>query len=319
MASPHAPKTRSRTWPSSSSSSSINKPHTSFFRIILPSILEEKQLKLPFKFVRRYGSDISSVAKLSLPNGNAWQVDVEKKRKEDGNKEEEIWLSKGWAEFMVHHSISIGFFLVFRYRGHSVFDVDIFNLTTCSIFYPQFENVGSSHIVISDEEDEKDDKFGGDEMEKSTLESLKASGIVTSYWLNRRIRQMYIKCRKGIEDAILVSDPAHPSFILVLNADESRGRDRPVIPISFARDYILKSAKNAANVVLQMEELGKQWTVEVGNDRRAKRCVSFGQGWRQFRGDNSLGEGDVCLFRLISSPEAEDDDPVFDVSIFPAQ
>ncbi|CAN0880120.1 B3 domain-containing protein At3g18960 [Linum grandiflorum] len=226
MASSQAPRTRSRTLPHSSSS---NKPHSSFFRIILPSILEQKQLKLPLKFVRRYGLDISSVAKLSLPNGNAWQVDVEKKRKEDGNNEEEIWLTKGWGEFMEHHSIAIGFFLVFRYRGHSVFDVDIFNLTTCSIAYPQFENVGSSHIVISDEEDEKDEKFGGDEMEK-TMESLEASRIVTSCFLHRRIRNMYIKCKKGIEEAILVSDsdPSYPSFILVLNYDESRGRDRPV-------------------------------------------------------------------------------------------
>ncbi|CAN0905651.1 Putative B3 domain-containing protein Os03g0621600 [Linum grandiflorum] len=278
--------------------------------------------KLPLKFVRRYGSNVSSVAKLSLPNGHAWEVGVEKKRREDGNNEEEIWLSKGWGKFMEHHSISIGFFLVFRYRGHSDFHVEIFNLTTCSISYPQFENVGSSHIVISDEENEKDEKFGGDEIEK-TLESLKASGIVTSCFLHRRIRKMYIKCKQGIEDAILVSDsdPAHPSFIIVLNYDESRGRDRPVIPITFAREHVLKGGIITTSVVLQMSSSGKQWSVEVGNNRKVKSdsyfCVSFGQGWRQFHEDNNLGEGDVCLFQLISSPE--DDNLVMDVSIFPAQ
>ncbi|CAN0880106.1 B3 domain-containing protein At3g18960 [Linum grandiflorum] len=314
MASPHAPNTRSRTWPSSSSSS-INKPHTSFFSIILPSILQQNKLKLPLKFGRRYGSDISSVATLSLPNGHAWEVDVEKKSKEDGNKEEEIWLSKGWAEFMDHHSISIGFFLVFRYRGHSVFDVDIFNLTTCSIAYPP--PLPQESVVISDEDDEKDDEFGGGEMEKM-LERLKASGIVTSPWFKARIRKMYNKCKKGLEDAILASNPAYPSFIVIVSPDQIEGKSRPVIPISFAREHIPERRESTTDVVLQMGELGKsvkQWSVQMARGRSASYyAVTLGKGWRQFNDDNNLGVGDVCLFHLISHPE----DLVFDVSVFHA-
>ncbi|CAN0880109.1 Putative B3 domain-containing protein Os03g0621600, partial [Linum grandiflorum] len=269
--------------------------------------------KLPLKFVRRYGSDITSVAKLSLPNGNTWQVDVEKKRKEDGSKEEEIWLTKGWGEFMEHHSISKGFFLVFQYRGHSVFDVDIFNLTTCSISYPPPQESGSPEIIaVSDEEDdEKDDKFDGDEME-NTLERLKASGMVTSHWLCSRIRKMYIKCNKGIEDAMLASNPQHHSFILVLNSDDCEGKCRPVIPVSFAREHIL----DRGNISVVLQTAKQNWRVEV-RKRRTKSgsifCVTFGKGWRQFKEDNNLGEGDVCLLHLIS-PE----DLVLAVSIFPA-
>ncbi|CAN0885371.1 B3 domain-containing protein At4g01580 [Linum grandiflorum] len=318
----HAPKNHS----SSSSSSSINKPHTSFFRVILPYILEEKKLKLPLKFVGRYGSELSSVANLYLPDGYAWKVGVEKKMKEDG-KQEEVWLSKGWGEFMEHHSISEGFFVVFQYRGHSAFDVEIFDLTSsCSIAYPHHHHHHHGEesgfhsediVVISDDEDEKDDKFGG-EIEK-LLERLKASGIVTSHWFYKMMRKMYKNCSKGIEDAILAaSNPAHhPSFILLLRSDQIQGKCRPVMPISFARQHILNRG-NSTSVVLQMSS-GKQWTVVVEKDRKVKAgscyCVSFGKGWRQFMEDNNLGVADVCLFQLVSPPDL---DLLMDVSIFPA-
>ncbi|CAN1141703.1 B3 domain-containing transcription factor VRN1 [Linum perenne] len=316
----------SRTLPCSSSTSCINKPHGSFFRIIVPNILQQNKLKLPKKFVRRYGSEISSKAKLWLPNGYEWKVGVEKRKEDDD--EEEVWLSDGWVEFMEHHSISNGFFLVFDYHGDSAFHVGIFDLTTCSISYQNtksrnvhFKEEESSPniIVISDDDDDQDDKDG--EMEK-TLERLRGSGILTNPSTHRKIRKMYIKCYKGIEEAVVRvrSTQLHPpSFIILLSSDQIRARSRPMIPISFVRQHIVA----CTSVVLEMGG-GKQWSVRLEMIKSGKyELVSFGQGWSMFKEDNKLGEGDVCLFQLISNDLHEDKEEeevvvVMDVSIFPA-
>ncbi|CAN1821193.1 B3 domain-containing transcription factor VRN1 [Linum perenne] len=237
----------SRTLPCSSSTSCINKPHGSFFRIIVPNILQQNKLKLPKKFVRRYGSEISSKAKLWLPNGYEWKVGVEKRKEDDD--EEEVWLSDGWVEFMEHHSISNGFFLVFDYHGDSAFHVGIFDLTTCSISY---QNTKSRNVHFKEEE-------------------------------------------------------SSPNIIVISDDDDDQD-DKDVA---------------CTSVVLEMGG-GKQWSVRLEMIKSGKyELVSFGQGWSMFKEDNKLGEGDVCLFQLISNDLHEDKEEeevvvVMDVSIFPA-
>ncbi|CAN1176186.1 B3 domain-containing transcription factor VRN1 [Linum perenne] len=135
----------------------------SFFRVILPCVLEEKKLKLPLNFARAFGKELGPIAKLWLPTGYSCEVTVEKGSNDD------VWLSEGWSEFVDRFSISNGFFLVFDYLGESNrFNVQIFDLTTCSIRYPSVEQKEEeddpneeeqqqqppiSTVVISDDED----------------------------------------------------------------------------------------------------------------------------------------------------------------------
>lgn len=63
-----------------------------------------------------------------MSDGHIWRVGV---RKAD-NK---FWFHDGWQEFAEHYSISIGYFLIFRYEGNSIFNVYIYNLTTSEINY----------------------------------------------------------------------------------------------------------------------------------------------------------------------------------------
>ncbi|CAI0383901.1 unnamed protein product [Linum tenue] len=345
----------------------MDAPLPSFFRVILPSMLEKKKLvtsqallstssnisvknrdhtclllpisqKLPLKFVKMHGSELSSTAALTLPNGQVWNVGVEKATSDD---KEEIWLGDGWGEFVAHHSIFAGFFVVFEYQlGRSAFAVSIFDFTTCSIEYPKSEQLdeeqtGSPHCIVissSDEEDEGDcepitrnklrprrrqpsDLIMTPEMEK-TLECLEASGIATRGRFHLMLPKVYRKCKKGIEEAIACKPEDRPCFIAVLTSNQIRGSTRTTIPTWFGREHKIERGckRSGILVVCNGEKAGEQWRVDLARSALREE-VFMGKGWGRFMEDNSLGEGDVCLFQLVSS-----EDPVkMDVSIFTAQ
>ncbi|KAI9181536.1 hypothetical protein LWI28_015908 [Acer negundo] len=118
-----------------------------FFKVILNSTLEDKKLRIPEKFVRIFGDELSNEVTLTVPNGRVWQVGLTK----EGRK---IWFHDGWHEFVQYHSISTGYFLVFKYGKKSTFNVLIFDLTACEIQYPYFneepEIVNEDSVEIMD-------------------------------------------------------------------------------------------------------------------------------------------------------------------------
>ena len=85
--------------------------------------------RFPKKFVREYGDKLSSIATLTVPNGSIWQVRLEKANNN-------IWVRGGWQDFVEHHSINYGYFLVFKYKGNSKFQVLVFDMTATEIKYP---------------------------------------------------------------------------------------------------------------------------------------------------------------------------------------
>ncbi|GAB2215085.1 hypothetical protein Droror1_Dr00019460 [Drosera rotundifolia] len=109
-----------------SSSLTGGKPH--FFKIVVSSI-QYKQLRIPPKFAKKYGKNLSKTACLTVPNGAVWKVEVVKSG-------DVIRLSSGWEKFMENFSIKLGHFLVFRYEGNSCFYVLIFDMSATEIKYP---------------------------------------------------------------------------------------------------------------------------------------------------------------------------------------
>ncbi|KAK9177480.1 hypothetical protein WN944_029502 [Citrus x changshan-huyou] len=98
------------------------------------SLQRKKQTQIykmiPQEFVRKFGHELSAVATLAVPNGCVWRVGL---TKDEGS----IWFQNGWHAFVEYHSISAGYFVVFRYRKNSSFQVFILdNLTYCGIQYP---------------------------------------------------------------------------------------------------------------------------------------------------------------------------------------
>lgn len=87
------------------------------------------QQRIPDKFVQKFGDELASIAKLTVPNGRMWLVELKKHN-------HKLWFDNGWHEFVRHCSIHVGYFLIFRYQGDSNFDVYIFDLATSEIEYP---------------------------------------------------------------------------------------------------------------------------------------------------------------------------------------
>ncbi|XP_062145595.1 B3 domain-containing protein At4g01580-like isoform X2 [Alnus glutinosa] len=115
------------------SSSMAGTRPSHFFKIILPSTIDDKKLRIPEKFVREFGDELFAVATLTTPNGHFWKVRLEKSDKE-------IWFHDGWQDFVDYYSIHYGYFLVFRYEGNSIFHVLVFDNTATEIEYPRSKN-----------------------------------------------------------------------------------------------------------------------------------------------------------------------------------
>ncbi|KAM5551986.1 B3 domain-containing transcription factor VRN1-like [Rosa sericea] len=102
-------------------------PH--FFKIILEDTSREHKLKIPKKFMIKYGEDLSNSVCLKLPSGSEWEVELTRCNGK-------AWFERGWPEFSRFCSLNYGTFLVFRYEGNSHFEVRIFDTSATEIDYP---------------------------------------------------------------------------------------------------------------------------------------------------------------------------------------
>ena len=84
--------------------------------------------RIPYKFVKKFGDELSSIATLTVPSGRLWLVELRKDNKR-------MWLDSGWNVFVEYYSICVGYFLVFRYEGNSHFNVHVYNLKASEINY----------------------------------------------------------------------------------------------------------------------------------------------------------------------------------------
>ncbi|XP_020534852.1 B3 domain-containing transcription factor VRN1-like [Jatropha curcas] len=121
--------------------SPVDRPLLSFFKIILPSIIQEKKMRIPDKFVRKFGDELSEVVTFIIPNGLDWKVGLTR-------AESDIWFDDGWHDFVQHNSICTGYFLVFGYKGFSNFSILIFDKTACEIKYPDKGSVCGQNCLI---------------------------------------------------------------------------------------------------------------------------------------------------------------------------
>ncbi|XP_023007492.1 B3 domain-containing transcription factor VRN1-like [Cucurbita maxima] len=96
-----------------------------FYKLVVTSILQDKKLKIPKKFAKKFGDDLSDLVTLVVPNGYRWVLEL----KRHGRS---LWFEDGWHDFIRHHCIQVGQLLVFRFEGNSVFNFYMFNLTSIS-------------------------------------------------------------------------------------------------------------------------------------------------------------------------------------------
>ncbi|KAI5314413.1 PREDICTED: B3 [Prunus dulcis] len=142
-----------------------------FHKLILSSTLQAKQLMIPENFVKKFRDDLSTVATLSVPDRNVWRVGIKK-------ADNKFWFHDGWQEFIERYSIRVGYFLTFRYEGHSSFTVHIFNLTTAEINYQPnaLSGTGGSvyrHQVFEEMEDDDSVEILGSSPKSIVTDSLR--------------------------------------------------------------------------------------------------------------------------------------------------
>lgn len=81
--------------------------------------------KIPNKFSKKFGDDLSDIVTLIAPNGYRWAMELKRYGRS-------LWFEEGWHDFVKHHCIQVGQLLVFRFEGNSVFNFYMFNLTAIS-------------------------------------------------------------------------------------------------------------------------------------------------------------------------------------------
>ncbi|CAI0446922.1 unnamed protein product [Linum tenue] len=291
----------------------VDRHPAGFFRVILPCFPYEKEMDLPLKFVVVYGADLSSTATFNLPDGSVWKIGVNK-----GPDGRSAWFSENWGRFVDHHSISIGFFLVFQYLGSSEFKVKIFDLSCCSISYPlpsgnssEQSGRGRAQAVSPNQVVSPEDEDGSQAGEVETLlKRVNESGIAKGRKFARTISKFWMKSKKGVEEAILCKPHNRPCFLMLMTCALIKGKSMVSMPSAFVAEHI---EDGWTGVKLQVQQGKKQWDVNLNRVRGTQmRCMD--RGWKGFSNDNGLGVGDVCLFQLVSPVE-----PVLEVAVFPAE
>jgi hypothetical protein len=171
--------------------------------------------------VREFGDELSGVATvLTAPYDHIWQVGLEKANKE-------IWFHDGWQDFMEHHCIHYGYFLVFRYEGNSKFHVLVFDNTATEIEYPRRKNCKL--------EDEVDIIESDDDAKKTRHDKLKENEMSDEVDRGRYVRERFsgtsakgrLKMSSGRERAIRAArmlKPKSPWFMAILRPYHIRRR-----------------------------------------------------------------------------------------------
>ena len=80
--------------------------------------------RIPKKFYKHLPASPPKQASLVTQTDKIWRVDV-------CQNEEGICFNRGWPEFAKAHHLQIGYLVVFRYEGKMVFNVEVFDTTSC--------------------------------------------------------------------------------------------------------------------------------------------------------------------------------------------
>ncbi|KAK0580460.1 hypothetical protein LWI29_002203 [Acer saccharum] len=280
--------------------------------------------RLPLKFVRKFGDELSGVVTLTVPNGRTWHVQLTKDDKK-------IWfLHDGWHDFVKYHSICVGFFLVFKYGKNSSFRVLIFDQSACEIQYPIYHGGPNNDEQNSNQDEMKSDdsvEIKGFTAPNSPSNSLKDKAVDKSRRSSGKMDAAPSQLNKPTLGSVLGTNRhrkcgASPRKRTMTAAARERAFNaarlfKPVNP--FCRVVLRKSYLNRKGCVMyfpssfaKMHLGGVSKIIKLqttDGKQRIARCVHRGdsanltQGWYEFASENNLGEGDVCFFEVLKSSD----------------
>ncbi|KAI4330309.1 hypothetical protein MLD38_028607 [Melastoma candidum] len=305
-----------------------------FFRLILPDDIRNRNLRIPTKFAKKHGSDLSDSIRLKVPSGFVWEVKL-------CRKDMDILMQDGWAEFMEHYRICHGSFIVFKYIGGSQFSVVIFDLTACEIEYPiepvfrvegvdlanqplsmpERDNIQDKEvpIILLDDNEGHAEMLGNHIVSKqcphSTVVKVVNGLRAANYLSSMDVPDLDVELR-GVRTIEIID--CHPgarpcqetrtSYIGNLERSAALAkvfsfrRDIPsfvVLPgLSHSEYYLYVPEKF---IMPRIPGIGDCKDVNIYLPGLRMWTIGFhsGKGWRQFAMDNNLKAGDACVFELM--------------------
>ncbi|XP_058006817.1 B3 domain-containing transcription factor VRN1 [Hevea brasiliensis] len=310
------------------------KPH--FFKIILDDTIRSRKLGIPRRFVRRYGSELSSPVFLKVPSGAKWQVQLVKCNGE-------IWLENGWQEFVEYYSLVFGYFLIFEFEQNCHFNVFVFDKSASEIDYPfnitnAYDEEPNLEEECPDPEIEETENDVGVEILGYSLRSPKTKAKsplpfpqphkkiklenptenTKSHWPTgqseaKRSKEGMSNEKRSLDGVAGRKQPltAEEKANALHNAGTKFKSGNPYfmiamqpsylhrlrIPASFMRDYF---NKNSGSVALITED-GETWSVDFSYTLcNGRASATLRHGWKKFVEENHLEVGDVCVFELIN-------------------
>ncbi|XP_059643058.1 B3 domain-containing transcription factor VRN1-like [Cornus florida] len=308
--------------------SSVGSNGPQFFKIIHNGIADDRKLRIPREFTKKYGKHLSNLVFLKVPTGAVWKVELV-------DSDGAVWLQNGWQEFREYYSIGYGHFLVFRYVGNSHFHVLIFDMSASEIEYPVSATHGEQtnntrHKVRRTDALEVDDSLeildGTCKTENTSIgiqtcgmKLAKSNADWGSNCLTREIkteectgdtvtetRDLHTKNpkrRRSISDDEKFSalqrakdyKSEDPFIVIFMQPSYVTARTNLSLPLVFAQKYFA----HKQNIILRVSD-GRTWSVKCSlGETNAK----LNSGWKSFVQDNHLKVGDVCVFQLIKGVE----------------
>lgn len=267
--------------------------------------------------MRKFEHELSDVAVIMVPNGRVWRVRLTK----DGKR---VSFGDGWQDFVASNSISVGYFLVFRYEKNSTFQVLIFDMTACEIDYPYSDE--ESDEWSSEFEDDMESEecvetskelFSG----KCRCQRQKKSKVKGSLRILLEKMGMYISEKsedftaEESERAIKIVRSLKlkdPSFMVIFRKREKACRE-VYVPANFAYRFVNQNVKSiklrGSNAELNLPRSDKSVRIWW----RGSGGFYLTRGWMKFSMYKNLKDGDICIFKLINR-----NDVLLELSVFPA-
>ncbi|KAF4373542.1 hypothetical protein F8388_025236 [Cannabis sativa] len=239
-----------------------------FFKVFIPKF-SSKHMLIPPDFVQRFISRVPKKVIIRHTNGKCWVVAL------GMSLEKDLYFENGWEEFVRDQMLNYGDSLVFKYHGHSLFEVDIFGQNGC------MKGIGVPSKMMGKKEEE----------------TLKKEELLDSY-MHAHNEEISINgsTKKSSSSTKHVPMKKNPCFVATI------GNSKIHSYMLYIPQPVHNGVKFKPNTKLRYHN-GKLWPVRISNWKDG-RCF-LTAGWRRFREENDLKANDKYVFELVLAKENE--------------
>ncbi|PPR87020.1 hypothetical protein GOBAR_AA33677 [Gossypium barbadense] len=274
-------------------------PRPFFHKLILSSTLQDKKLRIPDNFVKKFKDELSVAAALTVPDGHVWRVGIRK-----GDNKSNALLGSQY-----NHGKSYPFDELEDDECMSSAMQHLFGgskLNRCVNWSGEVnlnaaksannQPIRGSETPPPKKPGRKKQKFDPNDQDLSVGHEDDSEMRYRFYEsASARKRTVTAEERERAMNAAKAFEPSNPFCRVVLRPSYLYRGCIMYLPSCFAEHL----SGVSGFIKLQLPD-GKQWSVRcLYRGGKAK----FSQGWYEFTVENNLGEGDVCVFELLRSRE----------------